>query len=162
MIKLKWGDVNNRMFTQALNKLVRNSLPMDVTIKLLNIAEKCNKEETLMKVVFDKLNKEHSKKDETGKMVIENNQVIFKSDEAKLEFEKGFQEAMDHEFKIRINKFPSEALKNVHMTVQELWALKPLLSDGDMLLISDEEEKDEKTAEPKEPIKKAPDLAPVH
>lgn len=125
MIELTWGDINNDMFMGIMQRLAHAKLPFHATIKVLNVCKKVNDERTLMQAVFDKMNKEYFDKNDKGHFVMKEG--------VKETYEKEFTEAMEHKIKIRVNQIPSQVFERIDLTVGELLAIKPLLSDGEIL-----------------------------
>lgn len=111
MITLKWSDIVNPTFLSVVQSLINTKLPTETTIKVLRIAKKVNDERTLVLSVLDK-NKDN------------------------LEEQK---KALETSFQVDCSKIPSEHLKGLLLSVNELLALEQLLSDAEVLYPKEEE-----------------------
>lgn len=144
-IELTWGDIRNNVFLAIIQRMIDSKLPFEVTVKMLLVAKKINDERALANVVLAKMEKEYTKVvKEEGKP--EYREVL---EEKKAEYEAEYAKYITHTFTVRTPKFPSIALKKLELTVNELLAIRPLLSDADDLFGEVEEVVEEKPTETK-------------
>lgn len=129
-IELTWRDIRHNVFLSVIQRMIEARLPFEVTTKMLMIAKKINDERALANVVSSRMEKEFTE------VVKEEGKPDYRKikEDVKEEYEKELTKFMEHKFQVRTPPFPSIMLKKLELSVNELLAIRPLLSDADDVL----------------------------
>lgn len=124
---------------QALSRLKNMQLGVKTSYKISYIADHVERHVKQGREIFGKIAKKYAELDEKGNLKPQLNDkdlpipgtFIFKSDEDRESFDKEQEEFMNIEHEINKTPFSIDELGEVHLSANDISALKPLFSDLD-------------------------------
>lgn len=129
MIKLSYGQVNNRVFNEALEKLDQyNGFTTKEMFDFNKLKGRWDREVKRARKTYGMLIRKHAVKDKDGKVNMEHGMPEMGDKDA---YKKEFDEFLSHSFEFKCAKFNTELLQKAGLTPKQVRACTPILADGD-------------------------------